>query len=167
MFYILFLLVAIILSVILIKKYPNKKLLVVGSVVGGMLLLLVLFVTVTVVIVNANKTISSSSSGNWNEGFNTSWVGTYKSRANADYDVTFDLDVLGNFSFVYGSNPRISTTYSGKYYKDFRSGNTKSSLGYKITNLRITNFDENSINISINWITSSGNETDYFTLYRQ
>jgi energy-coupling factor transporter transmembrane protein EcfT len=166
MFYFLFLLVAIIISVILIKKYPNKKLLIIGSVVGGMFLLLVLFVTITVAIVNVNKS-SSSSSGNWDEGFNTAWVGTYKSRPNADYDVTFDLDFIGNFSFVYGSNSRISTTYSGKYYKDFRSGNTRSSLGYRVTNLRITSFDENSINITINWIISGKNETDYFTLYRQ
>lgn len=64
MFYILFLLVAIALSVILIKKYPNKKLLVIGSVAGGLFLLLILFVIITVVVVRVNNPSSSSSSEN-------------------------------------------------------------------------------------------------------
>jgi hypothetical protein len=101
----------------------------------------------------------------WDEGFNASWVGTYKSRVSADYAVTFELSADGTYKLSYGEG--LVTTYSGKYNKDFSGGVSKSPLRYTITGLRVTNFDEKTITISSSWQLPSGNNTETYLLYRQ
>jgi len=110
---------------------------------------------------------NSSSNNSWNEGFNYEWVGTYVSKADADYVVAFKLGIDGTYAFVYGSNPSISTTYSGKYNNNFRNGVSKSGLNYRITEIKVTGFDKTSINLSVDWRLPSGNDTGRYVLYRK
>ena len=103
----------------------------------------------------------------WDEGFNISWVGSYKSRSTADYAVVFDLSSDGTYKLVYGENANITTTYSGKYNRNFNSGNSQSRLNYRITGLQVSNFDATSITLRCSWRLPSGNDTETYVLYRQ
>ena len=103
----------------------------------------------------------------WDEGFDSKWVGSYKSRSTADYAVVFDLNSDGTYKLVYGENANIATTYSGKYNRNFNGGNSQSRLNYRITGLQVTNSDDNSITLRCSWRLPSGNDTENYTLYRQ
>jgi hypothetical protein len=103
----------------------------------------------------------------WDEGFNVSWVGSYKSRATADYAVVFDLASDGAYKLTYGENVNIATTYSGKYNRSFNGGSSQSRLNQRITGLQVTNFDANSITLRSSWRLPSGNDTETYILYRQ
>ena len=102
----------------------------------------------------------------WDEGFNVSWVGSYKSRSTADYAVIFDLSSDGTYKLTYGENANIATTYSGKYNRNFNGGNSQSRLNYRVTGLQVTNFDDNSITLRCSWRLPSGNDTETYILYR-
>ncbi|MDR1420543.1 MAG: hypothetical protein LBI86_09235 [Treponema sp.] len=101
----------------------------------------------------------------WNEGFNASWIGTYASRYDADYAVSFKIDNDGTYVFSYGEG--AVTTYSGKYNKNFSGGVSKSPFRYTVTGLRVINFDKESLTISVNWRLPSGNDTKSFILDRR
>jgi hypothetical protein len=101
----------------------------------------------------------------WDEGFNASWAGTYKSLTTADYAVTFVLSADGTYTLSYGEG--AVTTYSGKYNTNFSGGVSKSPLRYTITGIRIISFDEKTITISSDWKLPSGNDTETYVLYRQ
>jgi hypothetical protein len=101
----------------------------------------------------------------WDEGFNTSWEGIYKSLPSAEYAVTFDLSVSGLYKLSYGEG--AVTTYSGRYNNGFGGGTSKSKFQYTITGLSVTGFDEKTITISVNWKLPNGNDTETYVLYKQ
>jgi len=115
----------------------------------------------------SSKTQNNFPVSSWDEGFNVAWAGTYVSKEDADYVVAFKLGTDGTYAFVYGSNLSISTTYSGKYNKNFRNGVSKSGLNYRITEIRVTGFDKTSISLSVDWRLPSGNDTARYVLYRK
>jgi hypothetical protein len=108
---------------------------------------------------------SRESVSSWDEGFNASWVGTYKSSTDSNYAVTFELSTDGTYTLSYGEG--AVTTYSGKYNTNFSGGVSKSPLRYTITGFRIISFDEKTITISSEWKLPSGNDTEVYVLYRQ
>jgi hypothetical protein len=109
--------------------------------------------------------ITQTWAGSWDEGFNTSWVGTYTSSPGDDYVAAFKIGGDGIYAFAYGAG--AATTYAGKYNRNFNNGVSKSPFQYTITGLRIVSYNEISITLSVNWTLPSGNDTELFTLYRQ
>jgi hypothetical protein len=103
----------------------------------------------------------------WDEGFDVLWVGSYKSRATADYAVVFDLSSDGTYKLTYGENVNIATTYSGKYNMNFSGGSSRSRLNQRIVGLQVTNFDANSITLRCSWDYGDKIERDIYVLYRQ
>jgi hypothetical protein len=128
---------------------------------------LLLAVSIVLLLVGCTKEGNSSTpTTQWNEGFDTSWAGTYSSRPDDDYAVTFKIDNNGNYSFVYGTS--FTTTYTGKYNRNFSNGTSKSQLNYKITGIRVAYFEEKkSITITVYWVLPKGNNTESYVLYRR
>lgn len=120
------------------------------------------FIAASLLLIIIDTQMSTSS---WDEGFNTSWVGTYASSLSDDYVAAFKIGDDGTYAFAYGAG--ATTTYAGKYNKNFNSGVSKSPFQYTITGLRIITFDERSLTVSVDWRLPSGNDTQLFTLYRQ
>jgi len=124
------------------------------------------FIVASIILVIVGYLITGgNSSSSWDEGFNTSWAGTYTSKADADYVVGFKIGEDGTYALAYGTP--LTTTYSGKYNKNFNYGVTNSPLKYTVIGLKVTNFDTKSITISVNWKLPSGNNTESYILYRQ
>ena len=119
----------------------------------------------SIILVIIGYIVSGGNLSSWNEGFNVSWAGTYVSKADADYVVGFKIGEDGTYALAHGAT--LTTTYSGKYNRNFNNGVTKSPLQYTVVGLRITNFDEKSITISVSWRLPSGNNTESYILYRQ
>ncbi|MCL2800526.1 MAG: hypothetical protein FWD28_02035 [Treponema sp.] len=130
----------------------------------GFILATIVFVLIVSIATGYNSTSSSIS---WNEGFNEKWAGTYLSTPDADYVAGFKLGIDGTYAFRYGSNPRMSTSYTGRYNRNFKNGVSSSGLNYKITGISVVGFDENAKNIrlAVDWDNPCGRHTDYFTLY--
>jgi hypothetical protein len=128
----------------------------------GFMPIILSFGIILFVIVSCEAKQSTTS---WNEGFNTSWVGTYVSQQDADYIAAFRVGADGTYSFAYGGG--VATTYAGKYNKNFNNGTTKSPFRYTITGLRVIGFDEKSMTISVDWKLPNGDNTESFVLYRK
>jgi len=123
----------------------------------------IILVIIGYFITGGNSSTSTTSS--WDDGFNVSWAGTYVSKADADYVVGFKVGEDGTYALAYGAT--LTTTYSGKYNKNFNYGITNSPLKYSVIGLQVTNFDTKSITISVDWKLPSGNNKETYILYRK
>ncbi|MCL2186213.1 MAG: hypothetical protein FWB86_10225 [Treponema sp.] len=166
----LILLLAIIsILVILFNKKISKK---VKIIIGISSLSAIVIMTILIPVI-INNTYSRSSNNNssyslsWNEGFNELWAGTYSSKWDAEYVVRLVIGTDGNYNLRCGSNFHIATTYTGKYNRNFKYGESRSGLNYIIEDFRIIEFDNNSIKIAVVWNNPQGRETDYYTLYKK
>jgi energy-coupling factor transporter transmembrane protein EcfT len=168
--FVLIIILVTISAIILIKKYPAKKKIIIGiSVIITILFIISIPIITYATYKTINKDVSNYSSSTipWDEGFNTAWAGTYLSKPDADYVIGFKLGTDGTYAFRYGSNPNIATSYTGKYNRNFRNGISSSGLKYKITEIRVFRFNENEkfLCLAVDWDNPSGKHTEYYDLY--